>query len=248
MLFYENIYYYYEIDISNYKINDIILFQLHCENCDYAFNYQYKSKFNGKNFIDKGVYEKRNFILIKKTIEDSSLIIYVLFYALYDDFTILELIPDKAKEIISNYQEIVIEPTYFFIDYFDLNNINSIGIEANDSFLFNEQEKNLKMRNINKGIQNLYITKTNNNEPKSFKSIIIYINSTSNVLFEVKKLNYPIYTSHNIEYFQLCQGQDTLNELYFYLSTSSGVNLLLQYLELLIHFILKRKKLKKYQI
>ena len=81
MLFYKNIDYCYEIDISNYKINDIILFQLHIEYCNYAFNYQYKSKFNGKNFIDKRVYEKRNFISIKKTIEESSLFIYVPFYA-----------------------------------------------------------------------------------------------------------------------------------------------------------------------
>ena len=104
------------------------------------------------------------------------------------------------------------------------------------------------MRIIIKGIQNLYITKTYNNKPESFKSIIIYINSTSNVLFEVKKLHYPIfwiYTSHNIEYFQLCQGQDTLNELYFYLSTRLGNNLFTEVFGTFDSFYMKEKEIKK---
>ena len=225
ILFYKSMYY-YEIDISNYKVNDIILFQFHTDMGEYTFNYQYKSNFNGNNFIELGLYKKRNYIPIKKTIEDSSLIIYIKFYLFVDELSILELIPNKVEEIKSNYNQIIKEPKYFYIDYFEINNMNSIGIGANDSFIFNEQEKSYENRIINKGLQNYYITKTNNNSPEAFRSIIIYINSNNNILFEVKKFNYSIFqtnTGYDFEYFQLCQGDNSLSELYFYISSYEGI-------------------------
>ena len=151
------------------------------------------------------------------------MIIYIKFY--WQSFSILELIQNKIEEIKTEYNEIIKGPKYFFIDYFELNNMNSIGIGANDSFLFDEQEKSFITSISTRGYQNYYITKTNNLAPQIFKSIIIYINSTNNILFEVKKYNYSIFKADidskpDFEYFQLCQGNNSLNELYFWITAN----------------------------
>ena len=208
---------YYEIDISNYNIDDIILLEIHSRG-KYIFKYQYSRNFKGNNFIDMGFHIQQNFIPIRKKIDDSSLIIYIELYEGY--FSILELIPN-IEEIKSIYSKTIKGPKYIFIDYFELNNMNSIGIGSSESFFFYEQESSSEKKISKKGYQNYYITKINNYIPQDLKSIIIYINSTNDVLFEVKKFNYSIfttdvYTSPDYEYFQLCQGENSLSELYFY--------------------------------
>ena len=220
---YYSTYYYLEIDISEYKLDDIILFSFFTsESC--AFRYQYKKNFKGNNFIDLGSYSHRNFIPIKKTIEDSTLIIRIQVLS-HLQFSILSIIQDKIEEIKTEYNQIITGPKYFFIDYFDLNNINSIGIGANESFNIFEEKKEYKTSISFRGYQNYYITKNDNNAINIFKSALIYFNSTNKVLFEVKKFNYPTFISYtsnlnpdfNSEFFQLCQGHNTLNELHFYL-------------------------------
>ena len=71
----------------------------------------------------------------------------------------------------------------------------------------------------------IYITNANNYAPETFKNIIIYFNSTNKISFQVKKYNFSIFSNDNIlkfkpddEYFQLCQGNNKLKELYFYTS------------------------------
>ena len=92
--------YYFEIDISNYNLNEIILFNFNCIE-QYIFKYQYSSNFKGNNFIDLGHYNNLNFIPIKKTIQDSSLIIYINIYIYFyrQSFSIIELIQNKIEEI-----------------------------------------------------------------------------------------------------------------------------------------------------
>ena len=105
-------------------------------------------------------------------------------------FSILSIIPDKIEEIKTEYNQIITGPKYFFIDYFELNNINSIGIGANESFNIFEEKKEYKTSISFRGYKNYYITKYDNNAPNTFKSALIYFNSTNKVLFEVKKFNY----------------------------------------------------------
>ena len=207
---------YYEIDISNYKLNDIILFRMNAA-ASYRFSYQYKKTFIGNNFIDIGYFDDDNYIPIKKTIEDTSLIVFIEFHILR--FSLLNLIKD-VEEIKSAFTKKIIGPKYYYIDNFDFNNMNSIGIGANESFLIYEQEKGYKSVSTFR-FQNYYITKTKNYFPEIFKNIIIKFNSTNEILFEIKKYNYSIFykddeIKYNEEFFQLCQGENSLNELYFY--------------------------------
>ena len=213
-LFYRK--YYYEIDISNYQLNDIILFKMESAG-NYRFSYQYKKELSGNRFIDIGQFGNENYIPIKKTVDDTSLILYIEFHQL--SFSILFIIKD-IEEIKSEIKKEVIGPKYYYIDNFEFNNINSIGIAGNDSFFIYEQEQ--KQVITSKYVyQNLYITKTKNSSPEIFNKTIIKINSNKAILFEIKKFNYPIflrylYSAPNDEFFQLCQGENPSNELYFY--------------------------------
>ena len=223
VLYYSPIYY-FEIDISQFEINDIILLDFYGDST-YSIKYQYKSKFIGNNFNYLGIFEGHNYIPIKNTIKDSSLIISIETYDNYydwRDFNILNLIPDKIEEINSEFKQEIKGPKYYFIDYNEFNNMNSIGFLANESFYIFE-EKNGFRTSLSKDYYHVFITSINNYAVNTFKSAIIYFNSSNNILFEIKKYNYPFlgidspYYCVDYEYFQLCQGNDTLDEMYFYL-------------------------------
>ena len=176
-------------------MNDIILFKLYSRN-NYGFKYQYKTDFKGNNFIDLGNHYFNNFIPIKKTKNDTSIIIYFKNH-LGLLFSILNLIPNyEVKQIKEEYNDILKGPKYIFIDYFEFNDMNSMGIGANETFLFYEEEKDYQTSISNKGFQNIYITKTDNYKPENFKSIIIYFNSNNNILFQIKKFNYSIFITY----------------------------------------------------
>ena len=208
--------YYYEIDISNYQLNDIILFKMESMG-NYRFSYQYKKELSGNRFIDIGEFQNENYIPIKKTVDDTSLILYIEFHELR--FSLLYIIKD-IEEIKSEIKKEVIGPKYYYIDNFQFNNMNSIGIAGNDSFFIYEQEQ--KHIITSKYVyQNLYITKTKNASPEIFNKMIIKINSNKAILFEIKKFDYPIFWRDlfpitNDEFFQLCQGENPSSELYFY--------------------------------
>ena len=112
--------YFFEIDISNYKIGENIIFYI--TTLDLRISYQYKKIFNGKNLISDCF--DSYFISIKKVRDDSSLIIN--FENTFSNLIILNLI--KVEEIKSDYQSVVNGPKFFFIDYNLLNGMNSIGM------------------------------------------------------------------------------------------------------------------------
>ena len=184
------------------------------------FNTNIKSKFKENYFNHLGRYEKHNYFPIKKEIIDSSLIIRIEMID-YLDFNIMYLIPHKIEEINSEFNQIIKGPKYYYIDYFKFNNMNSIGFLANESFFFFE-EKIEYITYASSYYDNIFITSLNNYMANSFKNAIIYFNSSNNILFEIKKYNYsfldkdPNQYIPDYEYFQLCQGNDTLDELYFY--------------------------------
>ena len=211
--------YYYEIDISNYKIGENIVFFISTY-LSLEIGYQFKSVFKEKSLI--GISSDSNFISIKKIRDDSSLIIY--FYSIGFNFLTLNLI--KAEEIKSDYESIINGPKFFLIDYNTLNGMNSIGIESTIPFYLYEQKPNiLETEKNNKYYLNLYFTKQNYIEFHYPQKALIYFNQKSNGFFHVKKFNYSIFYVEakelsdfmsSIDYFQMCQGEDSPKELYFY--------------------------------
>ena len=145
-----------------------------------------KKNLIGNNYIQLGCYDYNNFIPIKKIIEDSTLVVRIEMYQM--DYSIMNIIHGQIEEIKSEYKKIIIGPKYFLIDYVELNNMNSIGIGANESFNLFEEKKDYLTYTSFIGYQNNYITKFDKNNPNIFKSALIYFNSTSNILFEVKNL------------------------------------------------------------
>ena len=209
--------YYFEFDISDYQINDTILFNMYSRG-NYRFSYQYNKNFKRNNFIDIGNYKSSNYIPIIKTINDTSIIIFIEFHRL--EYSFLDLIKNVEK-IDSEFKKEIIGPKYYYIDNFELNNINSIGIEANEKFLIYEQANRAEI-NGKYEFKNLYITTTTNNHPDTFNKLIIIFNSKNKILFEIKKFNYQIfwnkYSTIKDEFFNLCQDEKSLNELYFYVN------------------------------
>ena len=219
-----NLKYYFDIDISDYLLGENIVFYL--TGRKHNFGYQFKNDFKENNFIYCDTYH--NYILIKKTKDDSSLIIY--FQYLYNNpyYSMINLV--RPEEIKSDYNAIIRGPKLFLIEYYILNGMNSIGIEADESFFLYEQEfqiqDDIQYELFDSKYLNLYITKQNNLESYIFKGAFIYFNSTNNINFRVQKFNFPIFSAHinarkpQIEYFDLCQGNNSPKELYFYYDSS----------------------------
>ena len=214
--------YYCEIDISNYKLNDLILFKMFLSRwSNYRFRYQYRKDFSKNNFFYKGYFEGYNYIPIKKTIEDTSLIIFIEFDK--PNLSFLNIIKD-VEEIKSEFEKEIIGPKYYYIDNFELININAIGINASESFWLYEHEKAYKTSSKYQS-GNYYITKIKRNSPETLKSMVIKFDSKNKIFFRIKKYNYPIFFREwdqtDYEFFQLCQGENPTNEIYFYIEEIS---------------------------
>ena len=220
--------YYFDIDISDYKLGENIEF--YATGYVHSIGYQFKNDFKEKNFIKFESYY--NNIAIKKSKNDSSLIIFFKSNSIIGDYSMISLF--KPEEINSDYNSVIKGPKLFLIEYNLLNGINSIGIESNESFFIYEQDvQNLKYSSYKESYiryLNLFITKQNNLESDIYQKIFIYFNSSNNAIFTVKKLNYSIFSGYNryqlynkptVEYFQLCQRDNTPKELYFYTSENN---------------------------
>ena len=214
--------YIYEINISNYEIGDYIIFQKDDNNVEFELKYQYKNDFKQNNFIDLGVYNSFNYIPIKKTKNDS-LLLYIKSY--HDEISLLSLYKHTITEITDNYNEILTGPKLFYIDYYTLNNLKSFGIEANQSYYFFEQNLDNIVVISREEYNNITIITQNNAKPYIFKRAFVVFNKTGYVNFNVQKFNYSIFKQshdnsnpYSYEYFQICQGESTLKELYFYIN------------------------------
>ena len=66
-------------------------------------------------------------------------------------------------------------------------------------------------------IQIFLLLKQNYIKPHEFKKALIYFNSTNYASFQVKKLNFPNLEAYDynsdIDYYQLCKGENTQKEL-----------------------------------
>ena len=216
--------YIFEVNISKFEVNDIILLDIYGSDT-YSVKYQYKCEYTENNFINLGVYSWHNYVPIRNTIGDSHLIIRIENFRNYIgkiNFNIVNLIPEKIEEIHSDFEQKIIKgPKYYFIEYNKISNMNSFGIFANESFILFE-EKYEDVFSLSQHYENAFITTFNNYEVNAVKRAIIYFNSSYDILFEIKKYNYSFFHRDNkkdlhYEYYQLCQGNNSLNEIYFYI-------------------------------
>ena len=220
--------YYLEINISNYEVGEYILFQVN-EGIDLEIKYQFKSDFNQNNFINYEKYEYFNFIPIKKTKNDSSLLIYISNNSPGKTYNIINLIKDKVMEINSEYDSTIKGPKFLYLEFYKLNNLKSFAIESNKSFSFYIQGIDEKIKVDKKGETNIYIYKQNNEKSQVFKRAFIYLNSTDYYHFVVNNFNFSIieseYNSRGQDYIDLCQGEEPKTELYYYKSSDSFIEL-----------------------
>lgn len=212
--------YYFEIDISDFTVGENILLYFYAIHNSYHILYQFKSNFKGNNYIDLGEYYSLNYIPIKKTNVESTLIIYIQFNDYYM-FSLFNVISSKVEEITEEKTLSITGPIYYILDYYSLNNICSIGIESNEPFFLFEYNIGYQTKIVNTYYVNVYFTKYNNLEPHIFKKAIIFYNSTKSARLKIKKLDFSIFEPKldkhpENEFFQLCQGENTEKELYFY--------------------------------
>ena len=217
--------YYFEIDISTYKKGEYILFSLYDDFSKCIFvKYQFKNHFKGNNLIPLGEYRGvSNYIPIKKETEDSTLILFVKPF-IYNGFSVIDIYKYKSYEINSEIKETVKGPCIYFVDYFKFNNLNSFGIQSNQKYILYEQEFSNEIKSIEGKYENVSIIINHYLNANIYRKGFILFNSTGDISLEVKKYDFPIiYSLLNRnnrspkEYFQLCQGENTLKELYYYL-------------------------------
>ena len=224
ILYGKNNEYFIEIDISDYEIGEYIL--LHTfHGVDYYIKYQYKKDFRQNNFINLEINEGFNYIPIKKTINDSSLILSIKYKRILTNLlSILNIVKDHVIEIDSNFDfnSTVKGPKFLFLDIYKFNNLRSFAIESNKKFAFFEFAEENKFHLERKEYNNFYLSRQNGENPLLYKRGFIYLNSTDNWQLTIKKLNFSIieklYNDPGQEYLDLCHGEEPKTELYYYKS------------------------------
>ena len=209
-----NLEYNYEIDISNYNIGDNLIFTFFGY-YDTLIRYRYKNSLSDY-LISMGNFESRNFIPIKLTQKDSSIILNIKISTLkyYNYLFALDLLHIKFEEIISNDDKIVNGPILLKIDWNKFNNFNSIGIQSNESFFLQEQEGEVLMEYIDMD----FVILTQDYFKTYYKQLFIVFSEDKYSLLQIKKYDYPIYSISNEDqiYIPLCHKNDHKNELYLY--------------------------------
>ena len=152
MLYGTNNEYSFEINISNYNVGDYILLQS-SNLANWKISYQYKSDYIKDNFINLGEYNDLNYIPIKKTKNDSSLLLHIKCSAKYEYYFLflINILKVDAMEIDSDYNSIIKGPKFIILDYQKLNYLKSFAIESNKNFYFFVQEIDEYKEMRNKG-------------------------------------------------------------------------------------------------
>ena len=233
--------YRFEINISDYKVGEYIILKTHGIT-NWYIKYQYK---NDSKIINLEEYFSLNYIPIKKTKNDSSLILYIKYTNLFNLFSILNIVKDDVLEIDSDYNSTIIGPKFLLLDYFKFNNLKSFAIESNKSFIFYEQQIDYRITVTDQFYNNLYIFKLNDEDSLFYKRGFIHLNSTDTYQIVIKRFNFSIIQNKRTskighEYLSLCQGEEPKTELYYYKSRIILNELFTQFLEILILFLLKK--------
>ena len=211
--------YRFEINISDYKVGEYIILKTYGIT-NWYIKYQYK---NDSKIINLEEYFSLNYIPIKKTKNDSSLILYIKYTNLFNLFSILNIVKDDVLEIDSDYNSTIIGPKFLLLDYFKFNNLKSFAIESNKSFIFYEQQIDYRITVTDQFYNNLYIFKLNDEDSLFYKRGFIHLNSTDTYQIVIKRFNFSIIQNKRTskighEYLSLCQGEEPKTELYYYKS------------------------------
>ena len=186
----------FEIDISEYEIGEYIVFETQNDLGHIIFKYQYKTDFKQNNFIFSGKYYRFNYILIKKTKNDSSLLLNITLSSNYNlkTFSLIRYAP-KSKEITLDNNNINIKgPQLLFLDYFTINNLKSFGIESNHSYFFLQQDiRPYFSLNYLYYYKNITIYKKGNYNSEIFKRAFIYFNTSDYISLIFQKFNFYIF-------------------------------------------------------
>ena len=226
LLLYEDYEYYIEVDISNYKLGEDILFLLFDLN-ECMVKYQYKEKYKDDNLIILGYRSNNylmNYIRIKKEIEDNYLILYLYCQPSYSDFdSFINIFKHRVEHINSDGRIKILEPKILFLDYNIFNGYNSFGIYSNKQFYFIEEIwDNYKYINkidvnniiiVTKDLYNIY------NQRNAF--IIFNDNIDDSTILEFKKFDYPIisYSGELLNQYYLFEKENEINrDFYFYIN------------------------------
>ena len=221
MLFGENNEYQFEINISDYKVGESIILKTY-EKTEWYINYQFKNDSKNNKFISLEKLEGFSYIPIKKTKNESSLILYIKYKNYFNLLSILNIVKDDVIEINSDINSTLTGPKFLFFDYFKFNNLNSFAIESNKSFIIYEQTMDHRMTMDDIYYRNLIIYKQNEENSLKFKRGFFYLNSTDTYQIVIKRFNFSIIEKekkidHGKEYISLCQGEEPKTEFYYYM-------------------------------
>ena len=228
MIYGKNNEYHFEINISDYKVGDTIILKTYDDGANLQIKYQYKDDYKSNKLICLEEYYGLNYIPIRKTKNDSSLILYIKYKGTSNLLSILNIVKIEVIEINSDYDETFKGPKLLFFDYFKFNGFNSFGIESNINFIFYEQKMGFSMSMGDNSYKNFLIYRQNEEESLMLKRGFFYLNSTDNYHIVIKKFNFSIiersfgrFLIKGHEYLSLCQGEEPKTEFYYYRKFSS---------------------------
>jgi len=216
--------YQFEINISDYKVGESIILKAY-DYIEWYIKYQYKSDSKSNKFISLEKYDGLNYIPIKKTKNESSLILYIknknnkYFNIL---LAILDIVKDDVIEINSDINSTITGPKFLFFDYSKFNNLNSFAIESNNTnFLIYEQKMDYKIKMNKIYYRKVIIYKQSEENFLKLKRGFLYLNSTEAYQIVIKRFNFSIIENedkmmHGHEYISLCQGEDPKTEFYYF--------------------------------
>ena len=204
-----------EIDISNYKVGDYIFLEV-SNSCNIKYKYKNDSS---QNLINLGEYFSLNYIPIQITKTDSSLVFYLEYSSNY--FQPKLEIMKVDVEVNYDFNSIIKGPKYIIFDYYKINGLNAFAIESNRYFSFHEQELSKEIKMSSEDKNKIFICNQNVNIPQVYKRGFIYLNSTDEWNFSIKRFNFSFIEKANSifkgnDYIDLCQGEESKKEFYYY--------------------------------
>ena len=216
--------YKFEINISDYKVGESIILKAY-DYIEWYIKYQYKSDSKSNKFISLEKYDGLNYIPIKKTKNESSLILYIKYNIKYYYniiFAILNIVKDDVIEINSDINSTITGPKFLFFDYSKFNNLNSFAIESNNTnFLIYEQKMDYKIKMDKIYYRKVIIYKQSEENFLKLKRGFLYLKSTEAYQIVIKRFNFSIIENedkmmHGHEYISLCQGENPKTEFYYF--------------------------------
>ena len=210
--------YQFEINISDYKVGESIILKSY-DKTEWYIKYKYK---NDNKFNNLAKYNDFNYIPIKKTKNESSLILYIKYKSYFNLLSILNIEKVDVIEINSDINSTFIGPKLLFFDNFKFNNLNSFAFESNKRLIIYEQTMDYSIEMKKVYYQYLIIYTQNEENSLKLRREFFYLNSTDTYQIVIKRFNFSIIEKNakienGKEYLSLCQGEEPKTEFYYYM-------------------------------